>query len=236
MEETMPRNSLILTVVLAAIAACDGTTTAPPDVTPADGTAVMAAVGSSAGLVRTIWPSGDDVGPPFYARIGDEPPHVIMVDGWAVIPFYRDPGCMPESFNLLELFDLSGAFVPCALTVEGFNLWRGAPFAGAPMVAHTQGTGAVPFWFVPAEAVLDAMQDGELTITELAALSGRIVGHATHFNEVLHPSAVPQVGGGGHPVTKIVIQAHGTLEDGRRFQFHFTAVERDIRSIRLRFW
>jgi hypothetical protein len=27
----------------------------------------------------------------------------------------------------------------------------------------------VPFWFVPAEAVLDAMQDGELTIGAITA-------------------------------------------------------------------
>jgi hypothetical protein len=79
------------------------------------------------------------------------------------------------------------------------------------------------------------MQDG-LTIGELSALDP-LVGHATHFNEVLHPDPLPAIGGGGNPVSKIIINAQGRLdEDGRRFQFHFTAVEREVRSIRLRIW
>jgi len=40
--------------------------------------------------------------------------------------------------------------------VEGFTLWQGEAQMGAPKIARTQGTGAVPFRFVPAGAVLEA--------------------------------------------------------------------------------
>jgi hypothetical protein len=121
--------------------------------------------------------------------------------------------------------------------VEGFALFHGAPFAGSPKVVQTQGSGAVPYWFIPAEAVLEAVQDGVLTIGELAALPGRLVGHASHFNETLHPSPNPPfLGGGGHPVPKLIQNAQGTLTDGRRFQYHVADVDGARGTIRLRFW
>jgi hypothetical protein len=77
------------------------------------------------------------------------------------------------------------------------------------MIVSSQGS-AVPFWFVPADAVLEAMEDGVLTIAELAALPGRITGTATRFNEELHPHPLPPaLGGGGHPNPKLVQSARG---------------------------
>jgi hypothetical protein len=56
----------------------------------------------------------------------------------------------------------------------------------------------VPVWFVPQQVLRDAIDDGVLTIGEFAALLGLVVGHATGFREVLHPSPLsPALGGGG---------------------------------------
>jgi hypothetical protein len=108
--------------------------------------------------------------------------------------------------------------------------------AGAPKVLQSQGTGAVPFWFVPAGAVQDAIQDSGPTIGELAALDP-LVGYTTHFNEVYAPGAPAALPGRWRaPEAKIVINPQSRLEDCRRFQFHLTRADLEVASIRLRFW
>lgn len=190
---------------------------------------------ADAGLVRTTWPSAEDPGPPFYARIEPAPPHVFSDGEWAAIVFYRDPDCVPADFNLLFFFDPPTAF-GCALTVEGASLWQGAPFNGAPKIVTSSGSGAVPVWFVPVSAIDPALQDGVLTIGELAGLEGLLVGHAYHFNETLHPHPLPpELGGGGHPNPKLILNAHGSLEDGRRFKLHITTVNDEVRAIQIQF-
>jgi hypothetical protein len=217
----MRHNRYFVSVAAAAVLAACGEMAQPPLAPAGD-----AEYNQSQGLVRTTWPSANDPGLPYYARI--EAQQIFAVDGWAVIPFYRDPACIPANFNLLAFFDVPAAF-GCPLTVQGFNLWHGEPFADAPKIIQVQGMGAVPFWFIPAGAVLDAVADDVLTIGELAALPGRIVGYASQFHETLHPT-------GGHPNPKIIQTAHGTLEDGRRFQFHITLTGGVVRSTRLRIW
>jgi hypothetical protein len=234
-EEIMTRSRTIAWFVAAALlAGCsDASQTLEPSSRIAAGEAASLSQGAGQGLVRTDWPSAEDPGPPYYARIYTD--RVFIVDGWAVVPFYRDPSCIRPDFNLLDFIDIPGAF-GCALTVEGFNLWHGAPFATPPpKIVQKQGTGAVPYWFIPAEAVLEAVQDNRLTIGELAGLPGRIVGNASQFTETLHPEPDP-LGVGGHQVQKLIQNAHGTLADGRRFQFHVTIVQGTIRTIRLRIW
>jgi hypothetical protein len=187
------------------------------------------------GLVRTTWPSVEDPGPPFYARIQPVPPHVFDDGEWAAVVFYRDPGCVPTGFNLLDFFDAPAAF-GCQLTVEGASLWHGEAFAGAPKIVVSRGTGAVPVWFVPAGVIHPAIDDGVLTIGELAGLDGLLVGHASQFNETLHPHALPpELGGGGHPNPKLIMNAHGGLEDGRRFNLHVTEVEGEVQAIQIQF-
>lgn len=187
---------------------------------------------ASEGLVRMTFP-GDFPGIPAYARIEPVPPHVHIVDGWAVIAFYREPGCVRPDFDLLELFDPPAAF-GCPLTVAGFALFETGVFPGAPKVAHAKGNGAVPFWFVPEPVLLAAIQDGELTIGELAALEGLLVGSASRFTEMLQPFPDPVLGG-GHPNPKLIQTAHGTLSDGRSFHYHVTVVEGEVESIGLSF-
>jgi hypothetical protein len=230
----MLSRSLILLGLSVAVAACEGTSTAPPNVRHADGAALLSPGGSAAGLVRTTWPDQNDPGMPFYARLYAE--QILIVDGWVVVAFYRDPDCIPADFNLLGFFDPPAAF-GCAPTVEGFTLWHGAPFGGAPKVIQMHGTGAVPYWFIPVGAVMEAVQDGVLTIGELDALAGVVKGHASHFAETLHPHPNPPfLGGGGHPVPKLIQHASGVLTDGRRFQYHIATVDGGGGTTRLRFW
>jgi len=190
---------------------------------------------ASEGLVRTTFPSAEDPGPPFYARINEVPPHVFDDGEWAAIYFYRDPSCVPADFNLLTFFDF-GAF-GCPLEVEGFDLWEVEPLSAPPKIIISRGTGAVPVWFVPVDVINQAMQDGELTIGELAGLEGLLVGTAAQFNETHHPVPFPpELGGGGHPNPKIITNAHGRLEDGRRFNLHITSlVNEDLRVVRIHF-
>jgi len=188
------------------------------------------------GLVRTTWPSADDPGVPFYARIEPAPPHAPTDGEWAAIVFYRDPGCQQlQGFNLLNFFDAPTAF-GCPLTVEGFSLWLGEPFVGAPKVAKVSGTGAVPVWFVPFSSFQAATQDGVLTVDELAGLEGLIMGTASQFNETLHPHPLPpELGGGGHKIPKLTLMGHGQLEDGRAFSLVFTEVNDETRAIEIAF-
>lgn len=217
------------------LGACEHSATAPAKMPGAEGAALQ--VPSADRLVASPWPSSTDPGVPYYARIEPAPSHFYIVNGLAVIAFYRDPGCIREDFNLLAFFDAPAAF-GCSLTVEGFSLWEGEPFGGgAPKISQALGMGAVPFWFIPADVVLDAAQDGMLTIGELAALPGRITGSATEFSETLHPGAIPlppPLGGGGHPHPAFIQTARGTLEDGRSFEYHVTTVKDELVDIRLR--
>lgn len=232
----MLRNAVILVGAALVFAACERIATEPANSLTAGKSALRQTAGED-GLLRSAWPSAADPGPPFYARIEPAPPHIYTVNGWAVVQFYRDPGCIPGAFNLLAFFAAPAAF-GCPLAVEGFSLWEGQPFAGAPKISETRGTGAVPFWFIPADAVFDAMTDGVLTIGELAALPGRIAGVASEFSEALHPGAIPlppPLGGGGHPNPVFTQSAQGTLEDGRSFEYHVTRVKEELKTIHLHF-
>jgi hypothetical protein len=230
----MSRNTLALMALpIALLTGCETGTPTEPAPVPA----VVAPQFSTGALIRT-----EDVGGPFYARINPMPPYIFADGGWVGIAFYRSPGCVPGDFNLLEFFDLTEAFpfgpprpILCQLMVHGHTLWRGAPMVGAPHTVVSQGNGAVPVWFALETQVLAAMGDNVLTILELEALPSLIKGEASHFNELLHPHSMPGPNGGGHPVPKIVLNAHGTLDDGRSFQFHINSVDRGARNIRIRF-
>jgi hypothetical protein len=239
----MTRKPSVLTAIplaipLALALGCDAPSPADPAGGPAVDAAVLTSAGTAQRLVRT-----NDVGGPFYARIVPAPPHIYSDGVWVGIAFYRDPACVPGDFNLLEFFDLVEAFpngpprpILCTLHVQGHSLWHGAPGNGAPHTVVSEGDGPVPVWFALEEEVLVAMGDGALTITELESLGSLIKGEAGHFNELLHPHGIPgQADGGGHPAPKIVLNAHGTLTDGRGFQFQITDVDAGARNVRIRF-
>lgn len=203
--------------------------------------AAPAGATSDDGLVRTSWPSAEDPGIPFYARVELLPPFVFNDGDWAAVVFYRDPACVPADFNLISVFDLpSGESSPgafgCPHTVHGTSLWNGAAFAGAPRHITIRGNGAVPVWFVPWETVRDqAHDDGVLTIADLSAIDDLVVGYADHYTETLQPHADPAFGGGGHPNPKMIIDAAGQLDDGRDFGLHIAWVRDEVRSIEIDF-
>ena len=147
---------------------------------------------------------GESPGVPAYARIG---PDAIHTDEWAAVPFYRLPACVPADFNLLRFMDAPRAF-GCPLTVEGHEVWeRGPGQDPAPKLVVTRGID-VPIWFVSWPELQAAMSDGVLTIGELSGLESLVVGTADVYREVLRPGEL------------LVVDAHGTLADGRSFQLH----------------
>ncbi len=139
-----------------------------------------------------------------------------MLEGYAVVYFYvNDPGVVPEDFNLLRMFNPAGT---ATLTtddwaVDGFNI-RSNPEDAIPRKVHLYGKGAVPFWFIPADAMNSATADGELTILEMDALPS-VRGIAEHFVEELHPSGIPD---GGHKHPALHLEAHGYLDNGGKFK------------------
>ena len=156
----------------------------------------------------------DSPGIPAYARV--ERPFVFHSGEWAAIVFYRDPNCVPDSFNLLDFFDIPAAF-GCPLTVSGFEIWENLPGVDlAPRQVVSSGL-AVPVWFVRWSALQTALVDDVLTISELKLLSP-LKGIATTFHEVTHPF------GGPSKVPHLTIAASGVLPDGRTFNYEFNNV------------
>ncbi len=224
--------SIALLILIALVPACDPGSPAAPVDEPVSVIAESPAAQSQ--RVQSTWPTAADPGMPFYTRIEPEAPYVYTDSGWAVIPFYRDPDCVPEGFNLLQFFDAPAAF-GCPHRVSGHSVWHESVGAGAPRVVVVRGMGAVPVWFAPQSAILEALEDGELTIGEIEGLTGLVKGVATRFTEMLHPHPLPvEMGGGGHPVPKVILDARGTLDDGRSFSVQVTRTGDRPPSVRIR--
>jgi hypothetical protein len=169
-------------------------------------------------------------GVPAYARI--ELGLVHHTADWAAIAFYRDPGCVPPDFNLLDFFDAPRAF-ECTLTVEGFEIWRNGPWAGdaGPIQTVSAGLGAVPVWFVRWDELEEAIDDDSLTIDELAALPSLRIGSAASFRETLHPY-------GNANQTKTQIVAEGTWNDesnGGMFFFQVEETHNQLKHVMIEF-
>jgi hypothetical protein len=166
---------------------------------------------------------GDVPGPPFYAQtshmLGSEP-EFYHTDEWIAVPFFRDPECVPEDFNLLDAFDLN-AF-GCTLTIQGFEIWPTPPSEGglAPLVLVGWGLGAVPIYFIRWNEFQTAVADRLLTITELQALRSLRIGFASFFSVVNHPGLYTDPG--------VRMSGRGVLEDGRQFQFQAVAHGKSI--------
>jgi hypothetical protein len=169
-----------------------------------------------------------DAQPPFYARISVNPAlglnqEIAHDDQWAAIPFYRDIACIPDDFNLLLMVDLMPDPVyglrpfGCALTVEGFELWKNGPGTDpAPLHSRLRGIDVVEIWFVSWPALSLEVQDGQLTLGELAAMPSLRRGTAALFSETLHPLGLAKA-------HNAAIEALGYTDDGARFLFHVAA-------------
>ncbi len=163
-------------------------------------------------------------GIPAYART-DIIPHN---EEWAAIVFYRDPGCVPDSFNLLDLMDIPAA-LECPLTVAGFEIWKHGPAVDAgPVLAAWHGLGAVPVWFVSWPDLQEEIKDGFLTIEDLRGMNSLQKGEATFFEERLFPV---EISNGNYNVV-----AHGLLGDGRSFNYEATLKsDNRLTSVNIRF-
>lgn len=161
-------------------------------------------MGQSAHAAENLRFPGESPGVPAYARVA---PDGIATDEWAPVVFYRQPSCVPADFNLLRFIAGPRAFA-CPLTVEGREVWENGPGQdAAPKQSVTRGRD-VPIWFASTSELQAAASDGVLTIGELSSLDSLVVGTATTYQEVLRPGQL------------IVINARGTLADGRAFRLH----------------
>jgi len=142
---------------------------------------------------------------PFYARIETGQTGTIHTDEWAAIPFYRDPECVPEDFNLLDFFDIPRVW-ECESFMAGFEVWKNPDIDLAPIQSELKAVGPMPIYFVPWAVLQVAMEDDVLTMSELEELDVR-VGIATFYTETLHPS------GGASQQAMISIVAHGYVKD-----------------------
>lgn len=217
----VPSLSLAL---LLALGACSGDAgLVEPTASAAAATATV-----SQALVRKDIPA-EDPGPPFYAKATPIQNQLFRDDGWLAVPFYRPPSCVPADFDLLDLFDFPGPDGPgafgCPLLMEGFLLIEpDAPLGTFPRQVVLEGSGS-PIWFVRWDAFREAAADGDVTIAELAALDP-LVGTTRSYRETLKPRE------GDHLV---VIDARGTLADGRTFSLHVTHVGDRSRAVQIRF-
>ena len=218
----MSHRLLVAAIVIAA--GCRGEAvpiTAAPDVaTPALSAA------RSQGL-RTVSFPAEDPGAPMYTRVTTVLNQIFHDAGYVAIPFFREPGCVPADFDLLQGFHLPGPTGPgafaCPLTVSGhFLIEPDAPQGTFPVQVIT--TGPTPVWFVNRDAFLDATADGDLTMAELNALSP-LRGVATQFHEKLSPRMENH---------HVVITSRGQLEDGRTFQFNVNHVGDRTQSVLVR--
>lgn len=171
---------------------------------------------------------------PFYARIAGPAVsggqlELFRTDEWAAIPFYRPPECVPADFNLLNFFDVPGAFGCNPMTITQDTIWRNGPEVDAgPIHARSFGLGAVPVWIVGWPELQGAIADGELTIGELAALPSLVVGSATFYSETLHPGSAAQV-------PRAVVVASGSLDDGRNFRMQGVESSGELIHVRIEF-
>jgi hypothetical protein len=163
-------------------------------------------------------------GPPYYASLGSD---LIATDGeWVAIVFFRSPDCIPEEFNLLDWLDFSlfgpaGEACPLVAGLSGFAIFGGPSDLEngiPPRQEHYRGD-AVPVWFAPLTEFEAAIEDGVLTIEELAALDGLLIGVAHNYNDSIRNSDSVTGGNGRRPGSSTVT-AKGTLEDWRSFHYH----------------
>jgi len=171
-------------------------------------TLILLLITPQAALANIRIENGGEV--PYYARLERGG---ILADGdWAAIPFYRPPSCVPADFNLLDFFDFANVWGCQPTTTDGFEIWKNAPGTDiAPLQQELHGKGAVPVWFVSMKELEEAVEDGVLTIGELASLPSLKIGSASFYHETLHPL-------GGSVRNHLVLNAHGSFADGSTFK------------------
>ena len=204
-------------------------------VDPSDPSASPRMSAANAPLIVDI--PAEHPGPPWYTLVlsgGAFPPlgHIPNDGTWAAIPFWREPSCVPDDFNLLLVLDLQALDPPddprprafgCELTVDG-KLWFD-PAGGIPTQERYRGLGEVPIYFVLLSEVQgiaddsphDPDSDPDIYMDELAGLPSLNIGSAERFDMVIHNS---NQGAPGHEV----LDAAGVITEGdfagQPFRYH----------------
>jgi len=158
-------------------------------------------------------------GPPFYARIefASVDPALVPNNGeWAAVVLYRQLNCIPDTFNLLQVFDAPRAF-SCPLNdIGGYEVWTNAPGVDpAPAWSRLIGRSSVPVLFVRHTEFVAAVADGVLTLPELRALPSARMGNASQYNELLRPSQ-------SNATPLLHITAQGRFADNSGFRLRWT--------------
>lgn len=176
---------------------------------------------SNSDFIEVPFPSEQDPGPPFYARVFKWPETelILEVDGKVFIPFIRQLACVDPDFNLLEFFHVPDAFF-CPLSVAGSGLIEpDAPLGTFPAIAFAEGDN-VEMWIVEKSALDAAMANGTMTIADLDTLQPlKGFGKYAEYN-------VPRTEL-GH---LLVIEAGGTIASTNQ-NFTFTYVERNYQQV-----
>lgn len=153
------------------------------------------------GNMIVAFPS-EDPGIPIYARVGPILNQYFISDDQLIIPFYRMPACIPDTFNLLNYYDPPTAF-QCDLSVSGrFVIEEDAEAGQFPIMAHTTGTN-VPLWIVSWSSFQSAMNEGAVTIRDVENMNP-IIANAIEFEEYLSPRMNEH---------QVIIKAEGTIPD-----------------------
>jgi hypothetical protein len=178
--------------------------------------------------------TGTDTVVPAYANLGaimpDGTAWTINTDEWAAIPFYRDPDCVPEDFNLALFFDFNA--LDCYSFMEGLTVWENGPDTDpAPMQVKYRAAEPMPVYFIPWPILQEALEDSELTMPELEGLEGLRIGFATFYTETLHAGvSVPPY------MNEAVAKGHMT-DNGDGFALKYTWIHEDLvpKSVRIDF-
>lgn len=183
-------------------------------------TLLVTAVVPATANVRRAVPDEDPYAPIYARSLHVENPSST----WVPVIFYRSTSCVPTTYDLVAMFDLSAW--SCPLVVQGHVVYDAADDLEnfrSPALVRLQGN-AVPVWFVlrtdweAAGGTADFT--GSVTRAELEAMPSLIRGTATTYREVLHP--VPTFAGGGAQVVGDLYHATGTLEGGGSFRLQVT--------------
>ena len=156
----------------------------------------------------------DFPGPPYYARITQQ--FVVHTDKWAAIVFYRQPSCVPPTFNLLNLFDPPAAFA-CALTFEGFALYDQNPpqINLPPREEQGFGLGAVPVAFVSWPELQSAITDGFSQLGNSQSCHRYAWALRRSFTRLCVRRRFPAWGGSEHPKLTMVARGNGFILEVR---------------------
>jgi hypothetical protein len=160
----------------------------------------------------TIYFPEDDPGIPIYARVGPILNQFFVTNGYLVIPFYRDPECIRDNFNLLNYYDPPAAF-GCELIVKGkFVIETDAKEGAFPIMAHIEGI-QMAVWIVGWPDFQGLMESGPVTIADLEALNP-MKGLSLQYEEYLSPRLQEH---------EVIIEAGGIIEaTGEEFTFSLT--------------